>query len=62
MISFFIQTEGVCYTDGIIFCDWITAVVVKIYNWNKKERDEKITALLLGFILNRRIVILSQSC
>lgn len=42
MISFFIQTEVVCHADGIIFCDWITAVVVKIHNWGKKERDEKL--------------------
>lgn len=47
MISFFIQTE-VCHADGIIFCDWITAVVVKIYNWGKKERHEKLWSYSFG--------------
>lgn len=48
MISFFIQTEVVCHGDGIIFFNWITAVVVKIYNWGKTERDEKLWPYSLG--------------
>jgi len=48
MISFFIQTEALCHADGIIFCNWITAVVVKIHNWGKNERDEKLWPCFLG--------------
>lgn len=61
MISFFIQTEVIRHADGIIFCDWITAVAVKIYNWGKKKTEMKNYGLSLWVILNRQIVILSQS-
>lgn len=37
MISFFIQTEVVWHADGIILCDWITAVVKYTIGIKKKK-------------------------